>query len=460
MDMETSKLTAEGIIGEAVRIGAKMSGGEFPIDVFPIRIQRIISSLHDCQGYPVDYVAAAILAAIAVGIGNSHLVQVKRNWLESPILYMALIGRPGANKSHPLSFALQPFIEHDYCQNQEYQKLYAEYERTMSMSKKERMEAGLDEFPQAPVRRRFLVSDITPEGLSLIHAQNPRGLCLWSDELSAWFKNFNRYNNGSEEQFWLSVFSAKTTISDRKNAKSSIFIKRPYISVIGTIQKKILSELAKGERSSNGFIDRILFVMPNLQQKARWNDKELPENIEQEWNAIIDKLIQQEYALNEFGEIEPQILLFTEDAKRRLYEWQHHFSELCDQETNDTIVSIYCKLEIYIIRFCLIIQLARWTCGECGKTYIDLLTVERAIKLTEYFKESALSVQNILNENMLNSQQQAIVNLLPPSFTTAQAIQIAEQNGMKERTFQRFLNDNIGTLFRKEKHGEYSKINP
>ena len=220
-----------------------------------------------------------------------------------------------------------------------------------------------------------------------------RGLCLWADELSAWFKNFNRYNNGSEEQFWLSVFSAKTTISDRKNAKSSIFIKRPYISVIGTIQKKILSELAKGERSSNGFIDRILFVMPNLQQKARWNDKELPENIEQEWNAIIDKLIQQEYALNEFGEI-------------------------------------------------------------------DLLTVERAIKLTEYFKESALSVQNILNENMLNSQQQAIVNLLPPSFTTAQAIQIAEQNGMKERTFQRFLNDNIGTLFRKEKHGEYSKINP
>ena len=122
---------------------------------------------------------------------------------------MALIGRPGANKSHPLSFAFQPFIEHDYCQNQEYQKLYAEYERTMSMSKKERMEAGLDEFPQAPVRRRFLVSDITPEGLSLIHAQNPRGLRLWSDELSAWFKNFNRYNNGSEEQFWLSVFKCQ-----------------------------------------------------------------------------------------------------------------------------------------------------------------------------------------------------------------------------------------------------------
>lgn len=312
--METSKLTAEGIIGEVVRIGARMSGGEFPTEIFPIRIQRIISSLHDCQGYPVDYVAAAILAAIAVGIGNSHLVQVKRNWLESPILYMALIGRPGANKSHPLSFAFQPFIEHDYCQNQEYQKLYAEYERTMSMSKKERLEAGLDEFPQAPVRRRFLVSDITPEGLSLIHAQNPRGLCLWSDELSAWFKNFNRYNNGSEEQFWLSVFNAKPTISDRKSTQSSIFIRRPYISVIGTIQKKILGELVKGERSSNGFIDRILFVMPESVLKSRWNDRETPEELEIQWQQIIDKLIAQDCPYDENNELQPQCLPFDEDS--------------------------------------------------------------------------------------------------------------------------------------------------
>lgn len=199
--------------------------------------------------------------------------------------------------------------------------MLAKYNELMSMSRKERADSGEGQFPQEPIRKRFLISDVTPEGLGLIHAQNKRCLCLWANEVSAWFKNFNRYNSGSEEQSWLSVFSAKTTISDRKNAKSSIFIKRLYISVIGTIQKKILSELAKGERSSNGFIDRILFVMPNLQQKARWNDKELPENIEQEWNAIIDKLVQQEYAFNEFGGIEPHILLFMEDAKRRFYEW-------------------------------------------------------------------------------------------------------------------------------------------
>lgn len=430
--METSKLTAEGIIGEAVRIGAKMSGSEFPIEIFPIRIQRIISSLHDCQGYPVDYVAAAILAAIAVGIGNSHLVQVKRNWLESPILYMALIGRPGANKSHPLSFAFQPFIEHDYCQNQEYQKLYAEYERTLSMSKKEHIEAGLDEFPQAPMRRRFLVSDITPEGLSLIHAQNPRGLCLWSDELSAWFKNFNRYNNGSEEQFWLSVFNAKPTISDRKSTQSSIFIRRPYISVIGTIQKKILGELVKGERSSNGFIDRILFVMPESVLKSRWNDRETPEELEIQWQQIIDKLIAQDCPHDENNELQPQCLPFDEDAK-------------------------YCKLEIYIIRFCLIIQLARWTCGECDKTTIDLESVNRAILLTEYFRTTAVKEQTVVSQEQLSELHRNIYLNLPYRFTTAEGIGIAESYGMKEHAFKMFLKRHIGTLFRKENHGEYSK---
>ena len=233
--MDTSSINPASIIDEAVDLSMRLTGTDFPVSIFPSKIQRIISEVHECHNYPTDYIAAAILTAIAVGIGNTHLAQIKQGWIESPILYMALIGRPGANKSHPLSFAMKPFLDYDYQQNQVFEKALAKYDELMSMSRKERTESGEEQFPQEPVRKRFLISDVTPEGLSLIHAQNKRGLCLWADELSAWFKNFNRYNNGSEEQFWLSVFSAKTTISDRKNAKSSIFIKRPYISVIGTI---------------------------------------------------------------------------------------------------------------------------------------------------------------------------------------------------------------------------------
>ncbi len=216
--MDTNKISPEVLLDKALNAACSFSQTEFPISIFPKKIQGIITEVHECQSFPIDYIASSMLVALALGIGNSHLAEFKRGWQESPILYLALVGRPGANKSHPLSFAMRPFVEIDYLHNIEYEKEYERYEAYQNLSKKDRFEEVKE-----PKRVRLLVSDITPEGLSLVHSQNKRGLCLCSDELSAWFKNFNRYNNGSEEQFWLSVWNAKTTISDRKGAKSSIF---------------------------------------------------------------------------------------------------------------------------------------------------------------------------------------------------------------------------------------------
>jgi hypothetical protein len=176
--MDTSSINPASIIDEAVDLSMRLAGTDFPVSIFPTKIQRIISEVHECHNYPTDYIASAILTAIAVGIGNTHLAQIKQGWIESPILYMALIGRPGANKSHPLSFAMKPFLDYDYQQNQVFEKALAKYDELMSMSRKERAESGEEQFPQEPVRKRFLISDVTPEGLSLIHAQNKRGLCL------------------------------------------------------------------------------------------------------------------------------------------------------------------------------------------------------------------------------------------------------------------------------------------
>lgn len=62
------------------------------------------------------------------------------------------------------------------------------------------------------------------------------------------------------------------------------------------------------------------------------------------------------------GILLPEIIPFAEDAKARLYVWQEEHAKLCDTESNETLVGVYCKLEVYVIRFCLIIQIARWVC--------------------------------------------------------------------------------------------------
>lgn len=91
--------------------------------------------------------------------------------------------------------------------------------------------------------------------------------------------------------------------------------------------------------------------MPESVLKSRWNDRETPEELEIQWQQIIDKLIAQDCPRDENNELQPQCLPFDEDAKQRLYGWQHENARQCDMETNDALVGIYCKLEIYIIRF-------------------------------------------------------------------------------------------------------------
>lgn len=228
--------------------------------------------------------------------------------------------------------------------------------------------------------------------------------------------------------------------------------------MIGTIQKKILSDLAHGDRSSNGFIDRILFIMPAIQQKVRWNDKDISHDLESQWHTLLNGLINIECSFDENYEIQPSIVTFSNGTRRLLYEWQHKHADLCDNLSNEMLIGIYCKLEIYIIRFCLVIQITRWLCGECSKDLIDIETFQRAILLTEYFKQTATRVQNLMSEIALTVQQQSLLFQLPELFTTAQGVEIAANQGMKERAFKEFPSKHIGILFQKDRHGEYRKV--
>ena len=92
---------------------AKTSDSDFPVHVFPTKMQRIIIELNTTCGFPIDYTASAMLAAISVAIGNTHRVEVKRSWQESAIVYIAIVGRPGDCKLHPLTFVMRPLVNAD-----------------------------------------------------------------------------------------------------------------------------------------------------------------------------------------------------------------------------------------------------------------------------------------------------------------------------------------------------------
>ncbi len=155
--------------------------------------------------------------------------------------------------------------------------------------------------------------------------------------------------------------------------------------------------------------------------------------------------------------IRTEVVPFTPEALDRLFSWQNEITERCNREGSDTLTSIASKLEIYAVRFCLLLALSDWACGD-EKRAIDTDTVERSIRLTEYFRETAAKVQGIVEEESLTDTQVAVLSDLPDTFTTAEGIAFAAKNGMKERTFKKFLHDRRGILFTRDNHGSYSKI--
>lgn len=428
----------------------------FPVEVFPKAVQEIITDTNESLSFPIDFIGASILYAVSVSIGNTHRVEIKKGWQENAVLYLSIVGRAGTNKSHPVSFALQPIEQRDNLKFQKYQSEKQEFDTVSALTKKEREQQGYSE-PVKPIWEQHLVTDFTPEALTDVHKFNKRGIGVYADELATWFKNFNRYNKGSEEQFWLSVWSGKAIRINRKTTEPT-YITKPFISVIGTIQPKVLNELADN-RTENGFLDRLLFVAPENLTKPYWSEKEINPVIFENWQTIISSLLDLSIIQDETDNPQPEVLRFTPEAKQLLFDWQRKLTDQSNKPENEAISGINAKMEMYAVRLALILQMIRFACNEDSKQAVGIEAVQGALKLVEYFKRTAIKVHSIVNNasplDKLPTDKQNLYNELPETFTTSEGVEVAESLGIAERTFKYFISNR--DLFNNLKRGEYEK---
>lgn len=429
----------------------------FPIEVFPLPVQQVITATNENLNFPIDFIGASLLYAVSVAVGNTHSVEVKKGFQQSAVLYLAIVGRAGTTKSHPLSFALHPIVEQDKRTYRQYEQQRQQYEQAVNLSKKEREQQAIDE-PIKPVWQKFLLSDFTPEALTEVHKYNKRGIGVYVDELAGWFKNFNRYNKGSEMEFWLSQWSGKPINIDRKTGEP-VFIPLPFISVAGTIQKGVLNELAKESRTQNGFIDRILFVIPDNIKKECWSETDLPPVVSENWESIISNLLSLSITNDDTLNPSPDVLKFTPEAKKVLFAWQKVNTDQCNEPENEALSGIFSKMDMYVLRLALILEMMRYACNESDKQAVSIEAVQGAVKLVEYFKNSAVKVNSILSNtsplDKLPADKQTLYKALPDTFTTKTGLQTAKGLGVVERTFKYFLNEK--ELFKRISMGEYEK---
>lgn len=369
----------------------------FPLDVLPAKHRELVADLHRYLSYPPDFTAVGMVAAASVAIGRTHILH-NGIWNEGACLYLALVAPPGTMKSHPLEFALGPCIEANKRAMKEFQR-----EKNLIMATGE----GRD-----PVSRQFLYGDFTIETLTRGLKKNPRGLAVYLDELKAWVQNFNRYNAGSEAEFWLMNWSGKTIALNRSNYQA--VLEHTDISVVGTIQPGLLEDIGKGGRALSGFIERILFCYPDEVpvvpfKKRRDRQSDIFHLLQARYTPLVTNLLDLKFLSEglDVDEIEEKrhLVTFQEDAEDQLLEYLNQLKSRMSGIDNEYQRNIYSKMQSYCCRFALILYLMHEAAGENKDdtfppepfSTIAPAIVKKAVALTEYFLQHSLKSQAQIN---------------------------------------------------------------
>ena len=367
---------------------------EFPIDIFPLRIQNYLIECNKTLDSSVDFMGCAMLWMVSVIVGNSLKIQVKTGWIESVNLWISIVGKAGIGKTPSLSNILFPLQKINNQEIKKYIKQFQKYEAYIDLDKKEK---DVAEEIKKPYKSQFIVNDITQEALIELHEENKNSIGVFKDELAGWFKDMNKYRAGSDLEFWLSSWSNKGIALNRKTAKSS-FVESPIIPVLGGIQPSILTNFFTEENKENGFIDRMLTCFPELQIDS-YNDAEMSNEIMTWYSDYMITFFQvvkfEITKYNNENEIEPYIVKFSNDANK---EWKRIFNDITNVQNNDTeneyMKSMLPKQKSYVPRFALIIHaLSHYDNRLDDIMIVSKDSILKAEKLSKYFISMAKKIK-------------------------------------------------------------------
>lgn len=342
------------------------------------------------------------MLAVAGGtIGRSVSLLLKPNYFVSATLYSGCIGPPSDGKTPALKAAAAPVRSID-------DELAAEHAAAMERWRADQIGPDGKEKrtkPPAPPRpRRIDIDDATMEVLPLILADNPRGLIMIRDELSAFVLGMNQFKGGkgNDRSNALKIWSGDRIIKDRVNHEGGTPIRctHPALSIVGGLTPDLLGELTDPKGSADGFIDRFLLAYPDPRPVPDWSDRGIPEVLLDDWRSLVARLWMRPLDVKEGKEV-PHVMRFTPEGKAR---WQKRYDEH-SAEMNATdfppfLRGPWGKFREYAGRLTLIVTLTHHaadpTADALALPDVGPRQVDAAWRLVSYFKSHARRIRAVI----------------------------------------------------------------
>jgi hypothetical protein len=358
---------------------------DFPLEIFPDSIQSYILEVHNTLNASIDYLGCAMLWVLSLCVGNSMKIEVKKGWVESGVLWIAIVGRAGIGKTHNIEAITRPLMKLNEREIKRYRDNLVKYDEFQSLERKEK---ELAEKINPPQNTQFIVGDATIEALLDLHSGNRNGVGILRDELSGWIKDLNKYRPGSDLETYLSCWSNGSIMSNRKTAKNS-YVSNAFVPIIGGVQPSILSMHYTPENKENGFIDRILLCYPELVIE-KYNEREMSEELISWYSdyvmAMFDNIRNSWLRYDDFGNILPFLAKWDKESK---IEWVRIFNKITDLQNSETeneyMKSILPKQKSYVCRFALLMNILYSFNDNIASDVIVKKSILSAEKLSDYF---------------------------------------------------------------------------
>ncbi|AMV38782.1 DUF3987 domain-containing protein [Planctomyces sp. SH-PL62] len=379
-----------------LRIGETPAVEDFPLDMLPPPARHLAEEASRSIGCPVDFAAGATLAVAAGAIGRSVSLLLKPGYFASSSLFVAVIGKASSGKSPAVECVASPIYAID-------RELTAEHAAAELRWKRECEALGpkpkASELPPRPRPRRVDIDNLTLEKLPGLLSDNPRGLLMVRDELSALMGSFGQFKGGrgTDKEDILSAWSGKRIIKDRVGDDNGVPLRSPHpcLSIVGGTVPASLPGFVDPSRPGDGFIERFLFIYPDPFGVPEDEDEDgVSEAATAEWAALVGRLWDR--PMN--GE-HPHVAVLTPDARKARKRLRTtHAREMNHPGFNPSLEAAWGKLSAYADRLALVLGLMEHasdpTADPLAVPDIAERHVENAWRLTAYFKSHARRVRS------------------------------------------------------------------
>ena len=355
----------------------------YPVSALPDPLSSFVREAAAAIGCPPEMVALPLLANAAACLGNRKSLRLKSTWVERPILWTAVVSPPGTAKSPAQDeasralFRLQAEAKRRY--DAEYEAFEQETNAWMAIRPQERG-AG----PAEPVLEHFLTTDSTIEALAHLAARAP-GVVLVRDELAGWVNSFNSYRKGGDRQSFLSSWAGAAIKVDRRSREGCVFVEQPVVCVAGGVQPDMVGALADEAGRRDGFLERILWAMPEVRPNF-WTDAEVSPATSESLDRIFRAL--------RYSPTSEEAVTLSPEAKDLWRAW-HDDNAVIAAGTPGIMGGVSAKLPRQVARLALVLHCA--SNPEDMDRPLAAGTMEAAIVLAEFHRQHAAAALALIS---------------------------------------------------------------